>query len=98
MSGTKTKFDYLLNAFELASQADKPAEHGYAERRRALFAYVRELEEGQAASRLKALQEAAKLAESMVRRWALMNEGLPCEIPAAIRTLAGTTKDGESNG
>jgi hypothetical protein len=40
----RTQFDYLLNAFEQASQSDKPAEHGYGEKRRALFAYVRELE------------------------------------------------------
>ena len=39
-----TQFDYLLNAFELASQSDKPAEHGYGEKRRALYAYVRGLE------------------------------------------------------
>lgn len=39
-----TQFDYLLNALERASQADKPAEHGYAEKRGALFAYVRRLE------------------------------------------------------
>lgn len=39
-----THFDYLLNAFEQASQADNPAKEGYAEKRRALIAYVRELE------------------------------------------------------
>ena len=39
-----THFDYLLNAFEQASQADNPAKEGYAEKRRALLAYVRELE------------------------------------------------------
>ena len=37
-------FDYLLNAFEAASQSDKPAANGYANKRKALFAYVRELE------------------------------------------------------
>lgn len=41
---TKTEFDYLLNAFEAASQADHPAEHGYGDKREALFAYVRDLE------------------------------------------------------
>lgn len=40
----RTEFDYLLNRFERASQADKPAEHGYAGHRRALFDYVRKLE------------------------------------------------------
>jgi hypothetical protein len=44
MSEQRTQFDYLLNAFERASQADKPAEHNYAGKRKALFAYVRDLE------------------------------------------------------
>lgn len=39
-----TEFDYLLNRFERASQAATPAEHGYGEHRRALYAYVRDLE------------------------------------------------------
>ena len=43
-SEAMTHFDYLLNAFEQASQADNPAKEGYAEKRRALLAYVRELE------------------------------------------------------
>jgi hypothetical protein len=40
----RTAFDYLLNAFEQATQMDNPAEHGYAAKRRALFSYVRDLE------------------------------------------------------
>jgi hypothetical protein len=44
MSEERTQFDYLLNAFEEASQSGRPADHGYAEKRRALFAYVRGLE------------------------------------------------------
>lgn len=40
-----SNFDYLLNAFERASQADKPAEHGYAEKRRKLLEYVTKLEQ-----------------------------------------------------
>jgi hypothetical protein len=39
-----TKFNYLLNAFEHASQDDNPAAKGYAEKRRALIAHVRGLE------------------------------------------------------
>jgi len=39
-----TQFDYLLNAFEDASQSAEPAKNGYAEKRRALFEYVRDLE------------------------------------------------------
>ena len=39
-----SQFDYLLNAFERASQSNAPAMNGYAEKRKALIAYVRELE------------------------------------------------------
>jgi hypothetical protein len=41
---TEGRFIYLLNAFEQASQADNPADHGYAEKRRALLEYVAKLE------------------------------------------------------
>ena len=41
---TPTQFDYLLNAMEIAGQADKPAEHRYGDKRRALFTHVRTLE------------------------------------------------------
>jgi hypothetical protein len=40
----QTQFDYLLNAFERASQSDKPADLDYAGKRKALYAYVRGLE------------------------------------------------------
>jgi len=40
----RSEFDYLLNTFERASQADKPADHGYGDKRRTLYAYVRALE------------------------------------------------------
>lgn len=46
MPEERTKFDYLLNAFEAASQSHRPAENGYAEKRKALFDYVRGLENG----------------------------------------------------
>lgn len=39
-----TQFNYLLNAFERASQADRPVDHGYRQKREALIAHVRELE------------------------------------------------------
>jgi hypothetical protein len=39
-----TQFDYLLNAMEAAAQHENPAEHGYAQKRQALYAYVRGLE------------------------------------------------------
>jgi hypothetical protein len=41
---TFTQFDYLLNSMELAGKQDTPAEHGYGDKRRALYAYVRDLE------------------------------------------------------
>jgi hypothetical protein len=40
-----TKFDYLLNAFERASQHAEPASQDYVGKRRELFAYVRQLEQ-----------------------------------------------------
>lgn len=44
MAEPTTTFDYLLNAFEAASQHKKPATQGYAMKRGALYAYVRGLE------------------------------------------------------
>lgn len=44
MNKARTQFDYLLNAFEQASQSDRPADLDYAGKRRALYAYVRDLE------------------------------------------------------
>lgn len=44
MDEKRTQFDYLLNAFERASQSDRPADLDYAGKRRALYAYVRDLE------------------------------------------------------
>jgi hypothetical protein len=61
----RTQFDYLLNALESAAQADKPAEHGYAEERRALFAYVRDLER-RAAETTELRAKAAALREAVV--------------------------------
>lgn len=45
MTDALTEFDYLLNRVEHASQADSPAEHGYNMHRKALYAYVRDLEQ-----------------------------------------------------
>lgn len=44
MAEERTQFDYLLNAFEAASQSNQPAAFGYAGKRKALYAYVRDLE------------------------------------------------------
>lgn len=38
------QFHYLLNAFERAAQADKPADAGYAEKRAALIAHLEALD------------------------------------------------------
>lgn len=40
----RTQFDYLLNAMEHAAREAHPAKAGYAGKRKALFAYVRDLE------------------------------------------------------
>jgi hypothetical protein len=42
----KSKFVYVLNTFEHASQAEEPARNGYAEKRRAVMEYVRNIELG----------------------------------------------------
>lgn len=39
-----TQFDYRLNAMIAALDADSPAQEGYAEKRKALYSYVRDLE------------------------------------------------------
>jgi hypothetical protein len=44
-----TLFNYLLNAMEHASQEKNPAKAGYAGKRKALLAHVRELERKAAA-------------------------------------------------
>jgi hypothetical protein len=61
----KTQFDYLLNAFERASQSEKPADLDYAGKRKALYAYVRDLESK--SERDKALEELAVHFESSHR-------------------------------
>jgi hypothetical protein len=44
-----TKFDYLLHALIDAGRHEKPADHGYGDKRRALYEHVRELERKAAA-------------------------------------------------
>ena len=44
MNDKFTQFDYLLNAFEEASQSPKPHLMGYKGKRDALYAHVRDLE------------------------------------------------------
>jgi hypothetical protein len=50
----RTQFDYLLNAMERAGQAHNPHMEGYGDKRRALFAYVRDLEARAAAPAVQA--------------------------------------------
>lgn len=72
MTEERTQFDYLLNSFEHASQSDKPAENGYAQKRRALFAYVRELEARPTAEQVRELvmQERERAEQDAKRyRW-----------------------------
>lgn len=40
----RSPFVYILNAMEVASQAENPAEHGYGDKRRAVLDYVASLE------------------------------------------------------
>jgi len=60
---TPTQFDYLLNAMEAAGLADKPAECGYGDKRKALFAHVRALERNLIACRA-ALVELVRLLDA----------------------------------
>jgi len=68
-----TQFDYLLNAMLHAGQESKPAEHGYANKRKALYAYVRDLEARAQAAALQAEapREAPPLDErQLLKEWA----------------------------
>lgn len=67
MADELTTFDYLLNAFEQASQSGKPVENGYGDKRKALLAHVRSLEAKALVhdlARTQALQEAAEIADA----------------------------------
>jgi|JI10StandDraft_1071094.scaffolds.fasta_scaffold184261_5 hypothetical protein len=84
-----THFDHLLNAFEQASQADNPAKEGYAEKRRALLAYVRELESyKQDAERYRWLRGTVPESSSRWARWRL-----ECWISGAWHELRGLHLD-----
>jgi hypothetical protein len=69
-----TQFDYLLNAFELATQADHPSALSYGDKRRALFDYVRKAE--------AALDEVATLRAERDRQDQI-RESLKLELGAA---------------
>jgi hypothetical protein len=55
-----TRFEYALNRFEYAAQAENPAEHHYADHRKALIQYVTELE-----NRLEVMINAQRSLSSM---------------------------------
>ncbi len=57
-------FEYLLNALERAGQEEEPSQHGYAAKRRAIFAYV------------DALRTALSQARADTRRMNLLDEFL----------------------
>lgn len=101
MTESRTQFDYLLNAFEAASQSAKPAANGYGDKRRAMFAYVRDLEsqasQGDAldAKRYHWLRDSDACGDSSIgvysRPWAkgrawLCDDALDAAIDAAIAT------------
>lgn len=65
MDEKRTQFDYLLNAFERASQSDRPADLDYAGKRRALYAYVRDLEKRAAPSPAADAVSEAALVEAL---------------------------------
>lgn len=70
VANERTQFDYLLNAFERASQAEQPVLHDYAGKRRALFAYVRDLESRPPSPLLAAAVAAAEALEKLMNlRW-----------------------------
>lgn len=60
----QTQLDYLLHAMEAAAAHTNPAEHGYEQKRQALFAYVRGIEHRAATE--TAQREAA---ERALARW-----------------------------
>jgi hypothetical protein len=56
-----TQFDYLLNAMLHAGQQERPADHGYGEKRERLYEHVRDLERKAAAyDALRRVADAAK--------------------------------------
>ena len=70
MTDERTKFDYLLNAYDEASRHANPASQQYAEKRKALFEYVRGLERialarGSADERLSRLEQRVGVLESL---------------------------------
>ena len=85
-----TQFDYLLNVFEQASQADKPAEHCYGLKRRELYAYVRELEGMRklAADRLEQMEVDRKQALEW-RKDAVRYRWLRSRLPGSAYRIAG---------
>ena len=76
MAEVKTRFDYLLNAFERASQSDTPALNGYAEKRKALYYFVRSLEAVEIAAREVASWHLADEREGCLEDWRALTMAL----------------------
>jgi hypothetical protein len=68
----RTEFDYLLNSMEHAAREAHPAKAGYAGKRKALFAYVRELE------RKAALYDARGVQPSQAPSYTWPPKACPC--------------------
>jgi hypothetical protein len=85
----QTQFDYLLNAFERASQSAEPAKNDYAAKRQALFAYVRDLERRSALS-TAGEQQGEQHGDSSALAGAQDNLGSPAFVAAMahLRELA----------
>ena len=79
MAETLTQFDYLLNAMTEAGRHDKPAEHGYGAKRRALYAHVRELERLAAQAQAAAQVQMTPLDESIIQSACPFDDGRDAE-------------------
>ena len=74
MAEKLTEFDYLLNAMRHAGQEVNPAQAGYGDKRRALFAHVRAMEKD--AERYRGCAGART---RMAPRWPLKLQSLTTE-------------------
>lgn len=84
----KSTFIYLLNAYQLAAQAEEPAKCGYKAKREAVLEYVTLAE-----------QSAAAMSAALSALGCEMREGVwmkPCPRPA-MHNLSATPKSGGDN-
>lgn len=64
----KTPFICLLNAMEYAAQSADPLKEGHRDKRKAVLAYVSDLERRLTTIRAQTLEEAAKVCEGLPRK------------------------------